>query len=686
MKTELCGESEAGVDLWGLSAKAVNKSTMAAAFSDKIYAAHSPQAKLEPSPRNPSLGPPQQNHSQSTISTTPTPNIFHPPSIKPNLHLPNGPLRVSIRPNSLTASPTVASPSNAHINKMSMASVISPDPTPAPQLIPKVSMTTKEWVVPPRPKPGRKPATDTPPTKRKAQNRAAQRAFRERRAARVGELEEQLEEQREERDKAERELKDKIRILELDLQSFRSKCSLLENLLERERQERIRVESEAENLRRRSESTFSNNHNPGNNLPSIQHSPRYVGSGNMQYNQTHSMQPSTASESRPLTRTAMQAFAISQIISPPDPSDPLSSAADLTCGNCQPGGPCACVEAAIRSVQDASCGKCGLGGTCQCIEDTINSIETPLLPPLTQQPKRSSSPSNGGPSGKRLRAAPSATPVTSIETDFTNAFKKKAPLDPLGDKPSQLSTEITMDMTPRITIPPKDACGFCEDGTYCVCAEAALSSASMAESSDSTSSLPSIFSHESRVTEATQGLSPPPEPETMAPMPMEVTSTGAIKLRQRQRLPKSAPTSSSSDCGPGGPGTCAQCLADPQSGLFCRTLAAINGAGNKNGGGCCGGAGPGGGCCKSNNNGSSNASKTRPIGISIADTYKTLSTHRNFDQAFEEIGTWLPKLKVVKRREEDEPSSPNRPATEIDVASIMTTLKFLDVRFRANKQ
>lgn len=52
--------------------------------------------------------------------------------------------------------------------------------------------TSKEWVLPPRPKPGRKADTDNAPTKRKAQNREAQRAFRERRAARVGELEQQI--------------------------------------------------------------------------------------------------------------------------------------------------------------------------------------------------------------------------------------------------------------------------------------------------------------------------------------------------------------------------------------------------------------------------------------------------------------------------------------------------------------
>lgn len=43
--------------------------------------------------------------------------------------------------------------------------------------------TSKKWVLPPRPKPGRKPSQDTPAVKRKAQNRAAQKAYRERRAA-----------------------------------------------------------------------------------------------------------------------------------------------------------------------------------------------------------------------------------------------------------------------------------------------------------------------------------------------------------------------------------------------------------------------------------------------------------------------------------------------------------------------
>ncbi|KAG9198411.1 hypothetical protein G6514_010174 [Epicoccum nigrum] len=53
--------------------------------------------------------------------------------------------------------------------------------------------TGRSYVIPPRPKPGRKPATDEPASKRKAQNRESQRAFRARKAAKVTELAEQVE-------------------------------------------------------------------------------------------------------------------------------------------------------------------------------------------------------------------------------------------------------------------------------------------------------------------------------------------------------------------------------------------------------------------------------------------------------------------------------------------------------------
>ncbi|UZJ50990.1 hypothetical protein CBS101457_000310 [Exobasidium rhododendri] len=51
-----------------------------------------------------------------------------------------------------------------------------------------------DWVLPARAKPGRKPSETEPPTKRKAQNRASQRAFRERKQSYVATLEEKIDE------------------------------------------------------------------------------------------------------------------------------------------------------------------------------------------------------------------------------------------------------------------------------------------------------------------------------------------------------------------------------------------------------------------------------------------------------------------------------------------------------------
>ena len=118
------------------------------------------------------------------------------------------------------------------------------------------SFTHKEWVIPPRPKPGRKPAGDAPPTKRKAQNREAQRAFRERRAAKVGELEEQLKGLEEECQKDNEKLRSRIEQLQQDLEqctdlisSWQRRCEELEAACRREAHLRQQSEIEVKALR-----------------------------------------------------------------------------------------------------------------------------------------------------------------------------------------------------------------------------------------------------------------------------------------------------------------------------------------------------------------------------------------------------------------------------------------------------
>lgn len=457
-------------------------------------------------------------------------------------------------------------------------------------------MTSREWIIPPRPKPGRKPATDTPPTKRKAQNRAAQRAFRERRAARVGELEEQLLQQKEEHDTTEGELKEKIRGLEMEVQSFRSRCLLLEGMLERERKERVRAEKEAEGLRRRQHEGYPRHGDmgtPPNTLPSI------AGHQRRSMNSQHGVRQ----DSLPLILPSLE---VADAGSPP-----------LTCGNCSPNA-CACAEDAMATVASAFGQSSDL--------------------------KRPASPSAPVPYDKRQRP--------SLVSDMTHSDHDQQP--PSGDDSMAF----------------KDGCGFCKDGTYCVCADTAMATPAMTPTADT---LPPI-------THQTQ-TPPPSEPDSSISfqMAMEMTADGAVKLPRRTRPSRRGPSQNTSrGCGPNGPGSCAQCQADPKSGLFCRLMAAKLERGE--GGGCCGGKGASGGCCKSKPKPERITLPSLPsLGLTCAEAYQTLSSHRNFDRASDDIGSWLPKLRATPVHESSAPT--RMMPMEVEAASIMSVLKDFDVRF-----
>src|SRR5271155_3992153 len=126
------------------------------------------------------------------------------------------------------ASPTPIAQKGIAASRPSLCIKPSPSPASPPpnSVTTPSSLTTKEWVIPPRPKPGRKPATDIPPTKRKAQNRAAQRAFRERRAARVGELEEQMKQMEEEEEQKRCVLEADIERLQREVEEYSTNLGL----------------------------------------------------------------------------------------------------------------------------------------------------------------------------------------------------------------------------------------------------------------------------------------------------------------------------------------------------------------------------------------------------------------------------------------------------------------------------
>lgn len=547
-----------------------------------------------------------------------------------------------------------------------MAAVALTGPGP-----PKCSITSKEWVIPPRPKPGRKPATDTPPTKRKAQNRAAQRAFRERRAARVGELEEQLDEQREEHEREQQELQDQVNGLHGEVQELRDRCASLEGMLDKERSEKIRIENELESFKRRWRDETSGVLARKGSLPAP-HGGRASSSHSHSILSQHQTQRNSIVSNPSSEHRNSTAFSISQIISPPDttssnsaPDQQHGPADPSGCGNCSSSGPCACVDDVITSTP-SSCDKCSVGTKCDCLEavllkgPTAGSSDSDLK-------RRPSSISLHAPEEKRHKSD-AAYPN---EIDFTAIFSSKKSTAQPAPPPLPPPSEDFQPVVQQITIPPRDSCGFCSEGTYCMCAEAAAASS------------------QTLAPMGQQVQTPPPSENDVGPA-MEVTSTGAIKLpgiRSLNRTPIPSARKTGGGCGANGPGTCAQCLADPKSGLFCRSLAAklarSSVGSSSQADGCCGGNGGSGGCCKSQQSTSATSSASGlGVSLSCADAYKTLSSHRNFERAADDIGTWLPKLKAIPHDNMHHASS--RAPIEVETASIMSVLKGFDVRFGKN--
>lgn len=485
---------------------------------------------------------------------------------------------------------------------------------------------TKQWVLPPRPKPGRKPATDTPPTKRKAQNRAAQRAFRERRAARVGELEEQLKETEEQRLKREDNMKDvieqqarEIDRLEREVKRFSDETkawserySDLERNLAWEKREKDSALSELAYLRHGARSTGTD---------AVPLPPRKSQSQKQKYN--------------------------------PQPEN--------SCGNCLPGSQCACVEAVI-DLSSTGCARCS-PDRCECIEEVARA---PLLE-LSQDAKRhrTNSPIPDAPSKKRAR--PSVETSQVLEIDFTTQPKQVSLPLPLPYRQSQEIASILNNPKGRNI----ESCGFCQNDTFCLCEAAA------AEEAEQEARAMAQQPGEVRLPPILHEVTPPPSDGDVG-MP----DYNYNKLPSIGYGTQSSALQAQTGCS-GVPGSCAQCQDDPKSGLFCRSLAAYRDtATNGMSGGCCGGGSSSGGCCKTqtkqNVHGRPQQS-TREPALSCAEAYKTLKSHKGFDQATNELGTWLPKLEMVERAGMG--TNPGRPAYEVRAASVMSVLKDFDVRF-----
>lgn len=293
---------------------------------------------------------------------------------------------------------------------------------------------------------------------------------------------------------------------------------------------------------------------------------------------------------------------------------------------------------------------------CQCIDDAFDMANVGRRQDESSIAKRPNSPQQDVPD-KRQRADPNIKiEPEELEIDFTTRFSIRRPSRNEGDA-----------ISPIVLFDP---CGFCTDGTPCICAEMAADRKKILE--------------KERLQDASNRLVQMQSFTPFTPPP----SDGDVFAEAFPSL-----TNKPNPCA-NGPGTCAQCLADPKRTLFCKSLAASRsasaGSGTGAGEGCCGGSGMQDGCCRSRTstrnetaNGAlkDNPPSTPPITLSCADTFTTLSRHPNFSRASDELSTWLPRLHTLPVPPGMSSSVASRPAMEVEAASVMGVLRYFDRRF-----
>lgn len=434
---------------------------------------------------------------------------------------------------------------------------IAASPTESPEgMSPPVSqgpiiVTSKEWVLPPRPKPGRKPSAEAPASKRKAQNRAAQRAFRERRATRVQELEEQLLEVAKETEQRELGFINSINKLKLENQF------LIKNI------EKLR--QEVYMMRRSSGALLSpvqKSMHPNGGVSTTTYSP--AGSvGSPGGGRVQQISPGPTGNSPPAFETAVA-----------DLVQASTEVVDDDCGVCIKDD-CLCEEVGLKQKRPLP------------IEEAVLHFKPMAAVSL-----------------KRRKQADS----NEIEIDFTRKFSTKKPLPDLSKLKKKLrNNNEFMESKRKADVEfnetsPVENCGFCTDDTPCVCREAAKEAAEINNKLNKpeikTTSLPPILNSNFRKV-SLPVLHPGPSVEinnianlspgavpTVVSRSQGQTTTASSSSTPTVGTPSlgdladaaesTAPISSTTDSGcTGNPGTCSQCQMDPMSTLFCTTVASI---------------------------------------------------------------------------------------------------------------
>lgn len=388
-------------------------------------------------------------------------------------------------------------------------------------------ITSKEWVLPPRPKPGRKPSVDTPALKRKAQNRAAQRAFRERRATRVQELEEKLMEVEKEKEVKEMGLVNTINKLKVENQFLMKSLDQLRNDV--------------------------NGLKMGSQMGSPFPQASYLATKNSPNGSTGS--PATSSSSS-------SSYSVQQVLPAPSADSPPNSNIyhnHNIQGTITPASSNTTPDKTGKPSDNFDCGVC-LKDECLCetvglktsgtLQETILSFKPMAAVPLKR-----------GPQNKAVKRK------GDLETDFTAQFAQK----PMPDLKRLKKTEVS-ETSAFDEASPVENCGFCSDDTPCVCREAAKEAARLNESLQNEEDeiidtlLPPIHLNSNSFRKTSLPvMHPGPSVEIRE---MTNLTPGAVPVVQAA----SSPGPTEGGC-TGNPGACLQCQTDPLSTLFCATVA-----------------------------------------------------------------------------------------------------------------
>lgn len=490
------------------------------------------------------------------------------PSIAPRLHsLAPSPIAIANTPPSSDSPPQLLRTGAPQVKKT------LPGDTSGGTGVTQI-ITSKEWVLPPRPKPGRKPSIDTPASKRKAQNRAAQRAFRERRAGRVQELEEKLLEVEKERDVKEMGLVNTINKLKVENQFLLKSIDQLRNDMNA-----FKNANGGSSQANTQQNTMFSQYNTISHFKSNP-SPNSRSTGSPSGSSSYSVQqisPAPSADSPPVFTNVSAYNSLSTPASNNNSPDKLlannTTSSSFDCGVCVK-EECLCETVGLKDPEPTK--KISL-------EETIKEFKP--MPAVSLRNKK-----------RKL------TDLVSKEIDFTKKFTTSKPMPDLKKLKKQSDNNTMLaKKTKNISEPstqfdessPVDNCGFCTDDTPCVCREAAKEAArfndslnaEQEESSDAATSLPPIQLNTNNFRKSSlpvmhpgpsveirdiTNLSPGAVPTVVASTTRMNSSVFSSETPDKEFSP--VPEKKAGGC-TGNPGTCEQCQMDPMSTLFCTTVA-----------------------------------------------------------------------------------------------------------------